>query len=124
MYVGLVCKYIIGVLQNNGIMIAIVNTVRIMPRDIGISGRMSRPRIRQDSNTYSPLESRKNSWSPGKMVIGKMVPGKMVRGKNGPRKNGPWEKSCPENWSPGNSETKNRGVGVEFRGVCGMLGCD
>ena len=25
---------------------------------------------------------------------------------------------------PENSETKNRGVSVEHRGVCGMLGCD
>ena len=46
------------------------------------------------------------------------------------------EKWSPENWSPGNSKTKNRGVGVEHRGVCvcvcvcvcmcvcEMLGCD
>ena len=27
-------------------------------------------------------------------------------------------KGIPEKWSPGNSETKNRGVGVEHRGVC------
>ena len=51
--------------------------------------------------------------NPGKMVLGKMVPGKMVPEKNGIRKNGPRQK-----WSPGNSETKNRGVGVEHRGVC------
>ena len=50
-----------------------------------------------------------------------MVPGKMVPEKNRPRKNGPRKK-----WSPENSETKNRGAGVEHRGVCvcGMLGCD
>ena len=29
-----------------------------------------------------------------------------------------------EKWSPGNPETKNRGVGVEHRSVCGMLGCN
>ena len=47
------------------------------------------------------------------MVSGKMVPGKMIPGKMVPEKNGPREK-----WSPGNSETNNRGVGVEHRGVC------
>ena len=49
----------------------------------------------------------------GKMVPGKMIPGKMVPGKMVPEKNGPRQK-----WSPGNSETNNRGVGVEHRGVC------
>ena len=68
--------------------------------------------------TWSP-----EKWSPGKMVLEKMVPRKMVPEKRGPRKNGPQEKWspeywCPEKWSPGNSETKNRRVGVEHRGVC------
>ena len=49
---------------------------------------------------------------PGKMVAGKMVPRKMVLGKNGPRK------MAPENWSLGNSQSKNRGVGVKHRGMC------
>ena len=64
----------------------------------------------------------------GKNGPWKMIPGKNGLRKNGPRKNGPrekwslenWspEKWSPENWSPGNQETKNRGVGVEHRGVC------
>ena len=54
-----------------------------------------------------PEELAPGKMVPGKMIPekwspGKMVPGKMVRGKR----------------SPGNSETKNRGVSVEHRGVC------
>ena len=58
-------------------------------------------------------------------------------GKNGPRGKNPREKMVPgklvpEKMVPENSETKNRGVSVEHRGVCvcvcvcvcGMLGCD
>ena len=66
------------------------------------------------------FESRKNcpwkngpreKWSPEKWSPRKMVPGKIVRGKlvSG--------KMFPENWSPGNSETKDRGASVEHRGV-------
>ena len=52
-------------------------------------------------------------WSAEKWSPGKIAPGKIVLEKNGARKNGLREK-----WSPGNSETKNRRVGVEHRGVC------
>ena len=56
--------------------------------------------------------------NPGKIVLGKMISEKNGCRENGPRKNGPWRNGLREKWSPGNSETKNRGVGVEHRGVC------
>ena len=59
----------------------------------------------------SNIESRKNG-PRGKN------PGKMVPGKNGSRKKWLTENWSPEKWSPENSETKNRGVSVEHRGVC------